>query len=61
MTFHVQMVFCVFILYLNRFFFFVVKKVNCMDLNNMKNMNFLIVAESSFDDGLAFRCGLMFF
>ena len=41
-----------------QFFFFVVKKVNCMDLNNMKKMNFLIVAESSFDDGLAFRCGL---
>jgi hypothetical protein len=29
-----------------------------MDLNNRKKMNFLIVAESSFDDGLAFRCGL---
>ena len=39
-------------------FFFVVKKVNCMYLNNVKKMNFLIVAESSFDDGLAFRCGL---
>jgi len=37
---------------------FVVKKVNCIDLNNMKKMNFLIVAESSFDDGVAFRCGL---
>lgn len=39
-------------------FFFVVMKVNCMDLNNMKEINFLIVAESSFDDGLAFRCEL---
>jgi hypothetical protein len=29
-----------------------------MALNNMKKMNFLIVAESSFDDGLAFICGL---
>jgi hypothetical protein len=44
-------------LYLNSFFF-VVKKVKCMDLNNMKKMNFLIVAESSFGDGLAFRCAL---
>ena len=51
---------CIYIIF-KQVFFFVVKKVNCMDLNNMKNMNFLIVAESSFDDGLAFRCGLMFF
>jgi len=29
-----------------------------MDLNNMKKMNFLIVAESSFDVGLPFTCGL---
>jgi hypothetical protein len=29
-----------------------------MNLNNMKKMNFLIVAESNFDDGLAFKCGL---
>ena len=39
-------------------FFFVIKKVNYMALNDMKKMNFLIVVESSFDGGLAFRCGL---
>ena len=54
MTFHVQKVIYIYIIF-KQFFF---KKVNCMNLNNMKKMNFLIVAESNFDDGLAFKCGL---